>query len=99
MTAYEQVLEKFKNENINVDNYDIFIIGKGYTFNGESINGFTFSKNKDWICLPILDEESSAYSGGYCYKPICLEIEDMYECYVGSGMMYRAEVYLLNKGN
>ena len=97
MTTYEQVLEKFKNENINVDDYDLFIIGKGYTLNDRSVQSFTFSKDEKWICLPVLDEEFSA-SFGNCYKPVCFEIEEKYECYVGSGMLYRAEVYLLNKG-
>lgn len=99
MNVYEQVLEKFKNENINIDDYNLLIIGKGYSFNGGGISGFTFSKDKQWVCLPTIDEESTAFTGSYIYKPTCFEIEDIYECYVGSGMLYRAEAYLLNKGD
>ncbi len=97
-TVYEQVLEKFKNENINIDNYYILIIGRDYSFNGDKIGSFSISKDKQWVCLPVIDEESTAFFGSYLYKPMCFEIEDEYECYVGSGMLYRAEVYLLNKG-
>lgn len=99
MTAYEQVLEKFKNQNINIDNHYLLIIGKGYTFNGDNISSFTFSKDKNWVCLPVLDEESTAFSGSLCHKPVCFEIEDEYECYIGNGMLYQVKIYLLNKEN
>lgn len=98
MTTYEQVLEKFNNQNINIDEYNILIIGKGYTFNGDDIGSFSISKDKQWVCIPTINEESTAFFGSYIYKPTCFEIEDMYECFVGSGLMCRVDVYLLNKG-
>lgn len=98
MNVYEQVLEKFKNQSINVDNYHLLIVGKGYMFNEDNVNSFSISKDKNWVCLPVIDEESTEFIGSYCYKPKCFEIEDIYECYIGSGILYLVEVYLLNKG-
>ena len=55
MTEYEQVMEKFKKQNIDINGKHILI--NNNILDGKEIFKATFSKDKKAVCIPIEDEE------------------------------------------
>ena len=94
MTNYEEALERFKKQGIDVSDKIILV---GNSINGEQISGYSISEDKRWICIPIYDEEWSDFTGGYEYKPECYEIDEMYEAYFGNEMLRLTNIIILKK--
>lgn len=94
MTDYEIVLERFKKQNIDVQDKDIIING---VLNGAYRVDYTFSDDMQWICIPVVDEEWSVMTGEYQYKPKCFQVESMYETFLGNEMLRRSEVIILKR--
>lgn len=79
---YKEILQRLKDQNISIEGKNVIVDN---TLNGQYISGYTISKNKKWLCCPVLDEEVACFIGSYEYKPQCFEIEDIYETYLKNG--------------
>ena len=93
MTEYEQVIEKFKKQNVNVEGKYLLINNK---FNGETVDP-VFSKNMRAVCFPVLSEEKSNFFDEPVYEPKCFFIEEMYSCWIKYGSLsVNSEVFVLS---
>jgi hypothetical protein len=92
---HDEVIERLSRQGTAVSDKHILIARSGFILDGESIESMTLSKDKKWVCVPVYNDESSAFFGEYCYSPKCYEIEDIYECYTGKGRLVLTTVYLL----
>ena len=95
MTEYEQVIEKFKKQNIDINGKHILI--NNNILDGKEIFKATFSKDKRAVCIPIEDEEESDFYGEPVYRPKCFFIEEMYSCWIKYGSLsVNSDVYILS---
>lgn len=83
----EEIINRCKDQNIDIsDCYIMFFRNQAY-FNGEILNSFTESKDGKWICIPVYDDENSNTYGDYVYSPQCFEIKDKMTTYLSDGYM------------
>jgi hypothetical protein len=94
---YKDVLHRLDEQKIDHKNKDILIGRNGWSLNGVSIDGLTFSKDEKWVCLPVYDEEGSNMSGGYEYKPQCYKVDSQYATYTGDCLLVATSIYLLER--
>lgn len=81
----EEIVERCKAQEVDVDNCYI-VVQRGNTyFNGEPISGYTESKDGKWLCIPVNDEKLSDICGSYEYMPQCFEIRSKMETYLTDG--------------
>lgn len=92
MTAYEQVLEKFKKQNINIEDKYLLINNE---FDGKKVRPI-FSKDKSVVCFPVLDQDLSDCYGEDVYSPQCFFIDSIYNTWIKYGTMsINVDVYVL----
>lgn len=98
LTQYGKVIERLKSENIDVEGKDVLIINYDAKLNGDTISGYTISKDKKWLCCPIHDEQAEAFIGECCWNPQCFEIVGEYETFLPSGdYSVNSKIFLLQR--
>lgn len=92
MTAYEQVVEKFKKQDIDIEDKYLLINNE---FDGKKVRPI-FSKDKSVVCFPVLDQDLSDCYGEDVYSPRCFFIDSIYNTWVKYGTMsINVDVYVL----
>lgn len=83
-SVYEDVKRRLHEQGIKTDGKKIFIESCGATLEGESVKGYKFSEDLNWLCVPVYDDEISALAGEYVCSPQCFEVVEMLEGFVGT---------------
>lgn len=92
MTAYEQVVEKFKKQDIDIEDKYLLINNE---FDGKKVRPI-FSKDKSVVCFPVLDQDLSDFYGEDVYSPRCFFIDSIYNTWIKYGTMnINVDVYVL----
>lgn len=98
---YEQLKQRMTEQNIDYANKHILIdCGSHCLLDDYYVGRMTLSKDENWLCIAVPDEEANATFGENCYEPICYEIaESMNTMLRNDHMWYRVNFYLLEKRN
>ncbi len=92
MSMYEQVVEKFKRQDIDIKGKYLLINDE---FNGKKVRPI-FSKDKSVVCFPVLDHDLSDCYGEDVYSPRCFFIDSIYSTFVKCGTMsINVDIYVL----
>lgn len=83
----DEIKKRCKEQGIDIADKRILISRYGIYLDGESIDGYTESKDGRFICVPVYDDERSNMTGQYEYKPQCYEIADKFSTYLSNGYM------------
>ncbi len=86
-TWTEEIKDRCKNQNIDIEDCLIMFQRNQTYFNGEEISGFSESENGRWMCIPVYNDKISDMSGEYVYTPQCFEIKDKITTYLSNGYM------------
>ena len=92
MSVYEQVVEKFKRQDIDIKGKYLLINDE---FNGKKVRPI-FSKDKSVVCFPVLDHDLSDCYGEDMYSPRCFFVDGIYSTFIKCGTMsINVEIYVL----
>lgn len=92
MSVYEQVVEKFKRQDIDIKGKYLLINDE---FNGKKVRPI-FSKDKSVVCFPVLDHDLSNCYGEDVYSPRCFFVDNVYSTFVKCGTMsINVDIYVL----
>ena len=92
MSVYEQVVEKFKRQDIDIKGKYLLINDE---FNGKKVRPI-FSKDKSVVCFPVLDHDLSDCYGEAIYSPRCFFVDSIYSTFVKCGTMsINVDIYVL----
>ena len=92
MNMYEQVIEKFKRQDIDLKGKYLLINDE---FNGKKVRPI-FSKDKSVVCFPVLDHDLSDCYGEAVYSPRCFFVDSTYSTFVKCGTMsINVDIYVL----
>lgn len=92
MSVYEQVVEKFKRQDIDIKGKYLLINDE---FNGKKVRPI-FSKDKSVVCFPVLDHDLSDCYGEDVYSPRCFFVDSIYSTFVKCGTMsINVDIYVL----
>lgn len=92
MSVYEQVVEKFKRQDIDIKGKYLLINDE---FNGKKVRPI-FSKDKSVVCFPVLDHDLSDCYGEDMYSPRCFFVDSIYSTFVKCGTMsINVDIYVL----
>lgn len=92
MSVYEQVVEKFKRQDIDIKGKYLLINDE---FNGKKVRPI-FSKDKSVVCFPVLDHDLSDCYGEDVYSPRCFFVDSIYSTFVKCGTMsINIDIYVL----
>lgn len=92
---YDEVVKRIQaaTPDFNPDKFHILIADEN-NLDGNKIESCTLSKDRNWICIPML------YDGEYGeeYMPICFEVVEELETFLGNEtMVHRCRIFILNK--
>lgn len=94
----EEIKERCKKQNIDVEDCHILFAMNRFYFDGEEITGCSESKDEKWVCIPMYDDELSMVSGEYEYSPQCFEVKQKMTTYLSNGSMWSlVTIWLLYK--
>lgn len=92
MSVYEQVVEKFKRQDIDIKGKYLLINDE---FNGKKVRPI-FSKDKSVVCFPVLDHDLSDCYGEDVYSPRCFFVDSIYSTFVKCGTIsINVDIYVL----
>lgn len=92
MNMYEQIVDRFKKQNINLDGKHLLINNE---FNGKKVRPI-FSEDKSVVCFPALDYELSDCYGEDVYSPRCFFVDSIYNTWIKcSSMSINVDIYVL----
>ncbi len=92
MSMYEQIVDRFKKQNINLDGKHLLINNE---FDGKRVRP-AFSKDKSVVCLPALDYELSDCYGEDVYSPRCFFVDSIYNTWIQyNSMSINIDIYVL----
>ena len=92
---YKEIVDRIKSKtpDFNENKFHILIADEN-NFDGMPVQKCTLSKGGKWICIPR--ENSDQY--GEFYEPICYEVVEEFETFIGNGSIsYKVRVFLLNR--
>ena len=93
---YHQVIKTLEDKGLILDEYEVLIDDS--SLNGEPISGVSLSKDENWVCLPVHDEEAEMMTGQYEYRPQCFEVMVHCQMWVSNNSMaYQVDVRLLRR--
>ena len=92
---YREIVNRIKSKTPDFDeNRFHILIADENNFDGMLVQSCTVSKDRKWICVPREDSDQQ----GEFYTPVCYEVIDEFETFVGNGSIsYRVRVFLLNR--
>lgn len=92
---YREIVDRIKSATPDFDeNRFHILISDENNFDGTLVQSCTLSKDRKWICIP----RETADQHGECYVPICYEVIQEFETFVGNGSInWRVRVFLLNR--
>lgn len=94
MTAYEEILQKAKNQGLDIDGKNIVIpiAENKLIFNGEMRFGRIF----DTVAYVLRDVEEPLSENGYASEPFVYRLVDHYETWITSNpIAYRIDFYIV----
>lgn len=97
-TWIDEIEKRCKNHNIDIEDCLIMFKGNQTYLNGETISGFSESRDGRWMCVPVYDEELSDIVDEYVYSPQCFEIKNKMNTYLSNGgMIILTTIWILRK--
>lgn len=84
-TWTEEIKDRCKNQNIDIDNCLIMFQRIRAYINGKEISSFSESEDGKWMNILIYNDEIYDMSGEYVYTPQHFEIKDKMTTYLSNG--------------
>lgn len=99
LTTFLEIETRLKDQGFEIEGKAILFIGNYVYLDGYIVDGdIAISKDEEWVCLPMHDEEQEAFIGEYIYKPKCFQIDSHLSTYISNGSMTcLTQIYILNR--
>jgi len=92
---YNEVVKRIQSATPDFDHgrFHILVVDEN-NLDGNKIESCTLSKDGKWVCIPMLSDGEY----GEEYIPICFEVVDELETFLGNeSMLHRYRIFILNR--